>query len=40
MDTLALWRDGERRTALFHAIGMLLLGILAAGAGLAVGALL
>lgn len=39
IDTVALWRDGARRASLFNAIGMLLVGILAAGAGLALGAL-
>lgn len=37
IDTVALWRDGARRASLFNAIGMLLVGILAAGAGLALG---
>jgi CrcB protein len=40
LDTVALWRDGERRASAFHAVGMLLLGLLAAGAGLALGAAL
>ncbi len=35
LDTVALWRDGERRASAFNAIGMLLLGVLAAGLGLA-----
>ncbi len=38
LDTVALWRDGERPASAFDAIGMLLLGLAAAGAGLAVGA--
>lgn len=37
LDTVALWRDGERPASVFNAIGMLLLGLLAAGAGLALG---
>lgn len=40
LDTVALWRDGERRASAFNAIGMLLLGVLAAGLGLALGSLL
>ncbi|MFF7291288.1 fluoride efflux transporter FluC [Microbacterium sp. NPDC008134] len=40
LDTVALWRDGARRASAFNAIGMLLLGLLAAGAGLALGAAL
>ena len=40
LDTVALWRDGERRASAFNAIGMLLLGLLAAGLGLALGSLL
>ncbi|MCT1479999.1 CrcB family protein [Microbacterium sp. p3-SID336] len=40
LDAVALWRDGERGAALFDALGMLLLGLLAAGAGLAAGAAL
>ncbi len=39
LDTVALWRDGERPASAFHAIGMLLLGLTAAGLGLALGAL-
>jgi CrcB protein len=39
LDTVALWRDGSSRAAIFNAVGMLLLGILAAVAGLALGAL-
>ncbi|WP_226533782.1 fluoride efflux transporter FluC [Microbacterium paraoxydans] len=37
LDTVALWRDGERGAAVFNALGMLLLGVLAAGLGLALG---
>lgn len=37
LDTVALWRDGERPASVFNAVGMLLLGLVAAGAGLAVG---
>jgi CrcB protein len=40
LDTVALWRDGERPASAFNAIGMLLLGLLAAGLGLAVGSVL
>lgn len=40
LDTVALWRDGERRASAFNAIGMLLIGLLAAGLGLALGSLL
>ncbi|WAA66636.1 fluoride efflux transporter FluC [Microbacterium oxydans] len=40
LDTVALWRDGERPAAAFNAIGMLLLGLLAAVLGLALGAAL
>ncbi|QDE33689.1 CrcB family protein [Microbacterium foliorum] len=40
LDTVALWRDGERRASAFNAVGMLLLGLLAAGLGLAFGSLL
>lgn len=40
LDTVALWRDGERPASAFNAIGMLLLGLLAAGLGLALGSLL
>ena len=39
LDTVALWRDGERPASVFNGIGMLLLGVLAAAAGLALGAL-
>lgn len=37
LDTVALWRDGERPASAFNAIGMLLLGLAAAGLGLALG---
>ncbi|KAA0960240.1 CrcB family protein [Microbacterium sp. ANT_H45B] len=40
LDTVALWRDGERRASAFNAVGMLLLGLLAAGLGLVLGSLL
>lgn len=40
IDTIALWRDGARRASFFHAAGMLLAGLMAAGAGLALGAAL
>lgn len=40
LDTVALWRDGERPASAFNAVGMLLLGVLAAGLGLALGAVL
>lgn len=40
LDTVALWRDGERPASVFNAAGTLVLGLLAAGAGLAVGAAL
>lgn len=40
LDTVALWRDGERPAAAFNALGMLLLGLLAAGCGLAFGTVL
>lgn len=39
LDTVALWRDGERPASVFNAVGMPLLGLLAAGLGLAVGSL-
>ncbi|MFD5213745.1 fluoride efflux transporter FluC [Microbacterium sp. NPDC058345] len=35
LDTVALWRDGERPASVAHAVGMLLGGILLAAAGLA-----
>ena len=37
LDTIALWRDGERGASVFNAVGVLMLGLLAAGLGLAVG---
>ncbi|MFJ4253696.1 fluoride efflux transporter FluC [Microbacterium sp. NPDC090003] len=40
LDTVALHRDGARRAAAFNAVGMLVLGLLAAGAGLVLGAAL
>jgi len=40
LDTVALWRDGERPASVFNAIGTLVLGLLAAGLGLALGAAL
>lgn len=40
VDTVALWRDGARRAALLNAIGMLVAGVLAALAGLLLGAAL
>lgn len=40
LDAVALWRDGERGAAVFDAFGMLLLGLLAAGLGLALGSAL
>ena len=40
LDTVALWRDGERPASVANAVGMLLLGLLAAAAGLALGAVL
>lgn len=40
LDAVALWRDGERGAAAFDALGMLLLGLLAAGLGLALGSAL
>ncbi len=40
LDAVALWRDGERPAAAFDAVGMLLLGLLAAGVGLALGSVL
>lgn len=40
LDTVALWRDGERGASVFNAAGMLILGLLAAAAGLALGAAL
>ncbi|MEV4777020.1 fluoride efflux transporter FluC [Microbacterium sp. LWH12-1.2] len=40
LDTVALWRDGERPASAFNAVGMLVLGLLAAGLGLALGSLI
>ncbi|UWF77694.1 MULTISPECIES: fluoride efflux transporter FluC [Microbacterium] len=40
IDTVALWRDGERPASVVNALGMLLLGVLAAALGLALGAAL
>lgn len=40
LDTVALWRDGERVAAAANAIGMPLLALLAAGLGLALGSVL
>ncbi|WP_223624603.1 CrcB family protein [Microbacterium sp. EST19A] len=40
LDTVALWRDGERPASALNAVGMLLLGLVAAGLGLALGAAL
>ena len=40
LDTVALWRDGERPASAFNALGMLVLGLVAAGLGLALGAAL
>lgn len=40
VDTIALWRDGSRGAAVFNAVGMLVLGLAAAAAGLFVGRLL
>ncbi|WP_431826291.1 fluoride efflux transporter FluC [Microbacterium algeriense] len=40
LDAVALWRDGERPAAAFDAVGMLLLGLLAAGLGLVLGSVL
>lgn len=40
VDTIALWRDGERVASALNALGMLGAGILAAGIGLLVGAAL
>ncbi|MFD5224326.1 fluoride efflux transporter FluC [Microbacterium sp. NPDC058342] len=37
IDTVALWRDGERGASAFNAAGMLVLGLAAAALGLAVG---
>jgi len=35
VDTVSLWRDGERRASVFNAVGMLVLALAAAAAGLA-----
>ncbi|MBO0980934.1 CrcB family protein [Microbacterium sp. SD291] len=40
LDTVALWRDGERPASAFNAVGMLVLSLAAAGLGLALGSLL
>ncbi|MFS0853129.1 fluoride efflux transporter FluC [Microbacterium sp. 179-I 3D4 NHS] len=40
LDSVTLWRNGGRRASALHAVGMLLLGLLAAGLGLALGAAL
>lgn len=40
LDTVALWREGERPASAFNAVGMLLLGLGAAGLGLALGTVL
>jgi len=40
LDTVALWRDGERPASVFNAIGTLLFGLLAACLGLLLGAAL
>lgn len=40
LDTVALWRDGERPASAFNAIGTLLFGLLAAGLGLALGSVI
>ena len=40
LDAVALWRDGARPAAVFDAVGMLLLGLLAAVLGMGVGSLL
>lgn len=37
LDTVALWREGSRPAAAGNAVGMLMLGLLAAGLGLALG---
>lgn len=38
LDTVALWRDGERAASVFNAVGMLVLGLVAAGLGMLLGA--
>lgn len=40
LDTVALWREGERPASAFNAVGMLVLGLAAAGLGLALGSML
>ncbi|WP_194765279.1 fluoride efflux transporter FluC [Microbacterium sp. UFMG61] len=40
LDTVLLWHDGERRASVVNAVGMLLLGLLFAGLGLALGSVL
>ena len=37
LDSILLWRAGERRASVLHSLGMLVLGLFAAGAGLALG---
>lgn len=37
LDTVALWRDGERPAAAVNAVGMLVLGLVAAGLGMLLG---
>ncbi|MCM3778207.1 fluoride efflux transporter FluC [Microbacterium hydrocarbonoxydans] len=38
LDAVALWSDGERAASVFDAVGMLVLGVAAAAAGLLLGA--
>lgn len=40
LDTVVLWRNGERPASVFNAVGMLLLGLIAAGLGLVLGSVL
>ena len=40
LDAVGLWRDGERGASVLDAVGMLVLGLIAAGLGLALGAAL
>ncbi|MEV7633085.1 CrcB family protein [Microbacterium sp. NPDC089318] len=40
IDAISLWRDGEQRAAVFDAVGMLVLSLAAAVAGLAVAGVL
>ncbi|HWS49749.1 MAG TPA: CrcB family protein [Microbacterium sp.] len=40
LDTVALWLDGRRAASAFNALGMLALGVVAAGVGLTLGAVL